>query len=680
MIDQETKNRILDTAQVLDVVSEFVTLRRRGTNYIGLCPFHNERTPSFNVNPARGIFKCFGCGKSGDAARFLMDHEQMTFPEALRWLAHKYGIEIQERELSKEELEAQSRRESLSVVNEYASKWFHNQLNTEEGRAIGLAYLRSRGFRDDIIERFQLGYCPEGQRGTNPFADTALRSGYREDNLVGAGVCYKTEDGRIRDRFHGRVMFPIHSLSGKVVAFSGRVMQKDAKTAKYVNSPESEIYVKSNELYGIWLSKAAIVKYDKCFLVEGNTDVVSLHQAGVENVVASCGTSLTPGQIRKIHRFTNNITVLYDGDSAGIHASLRGIDMLLKEGMNVRVVLLPDGEDPDSFARKHNATELQNFIKEHEVDFITFKTNLLLDEVASDPLRKAELIRDIVQSIAVIPDEITRSTYITMCSQRMNINESVLIREVVRLRKQAYEDLHKQNAQNTQNAQNVQPTPATPTATSATESLEGHSENVSSASSNVQAPSAPPSANVVEMMASGSPLYAKEYLLIREMVRHGEEIIFVDTLPDGSEVSIKVASFVMDELEADDIAFTIPLFRSMAEELMAHLDEPGFKASNFFVRHDNPQVSQFAADLVSERYELSDIYKGEVAVGMADVVPHLINDYKLAILDLDIKQLTAELKKPEVVSDPIRCREVMEQYNMLIANRKVIAKELGRIS
>lgn len=677
MIDQETKNRILDTTQVLDVVSEFVTLRRRGTNYIGLCPFHNERTPSFNVNPARGIFKCFGCGKSGDAARFLMDHEQMTFPEALRWLAHKYGIEIQERELSKEEVEAQSRRESLSVVNEYASKWFHDQLNTEEGRAVGLAYLRSRGFRDDIIERFQLGYCPEGPRGTNPFADTALRSGYREDNLVGAGVCYKTEDGRIRDRFHGRVMFPIHSLSGKVVAFSGRVMQKDAKTAKYVNSPESEIYVKSNELYGIWLSKAAIVKHDKCFLVEGNTDVVSLHQAGVENVVASCGTSLTPGQIRKIHRFTNNITVLYDGDSAGIHASLRGIDMLLKEGMNVRVVLLPDGEDPDSFARKHNATELQDFIKEHEVDFITFKTNLLLDEVAGDPLRKADLIRDIVQSIAVIPDEITRSTYITMCSQRMNINESVLIREVARLRKQAYEEQHKQNAQP------GQPTPAMQTSQPASETSAASAEHVPTASPSdpsASVPEAQTGANTLQMLAASSPLYSKEYMLIREMVRHGEETIFSETLPDGTVSSVKVAFYIMDELEVDDIAFTIPLFRSMAAELMAHLDEPGFKASNYFVRHDNPQVSQFAADLVSERYELSDIYKGDVAVDVADVVPHLIDDYKLAILDLDIKQLTAELKKPEVVSDPIRCREVMQQYTTIIAIRNKIAKDIGRLS
>ena len=668
MIDQETKNRILETAQVLDVVSEFVTLRRRGANYIGLCPFHNERTPSFNVNPARGIYKCFGCGKSGDVARFLMDHEQMTFPEALRWLAHKYGIEIQERELSQEEREAQSRRESVSVVNEYACKWFHDQLSTDEGRAIGLAYLRSRGFRDDIIDRFQLGYCPEGPRGTNPFADQAIRGGYREENLVLSGVCYKTDEGKIRDRFHGRVMFPIHSLSGKVIAFSGRVMQKDAKVAKYVNSPESDIYVKSNELYGIWLAKAAIVKQDKCFLVEGNTDVVSMHQAGVENVVASCGTSLTTGQIRKIHRFTNNITVLYDGDSAGIHASLRGIDMLLKEGMNVRVVLLPDGEDPDSFARAHHATEFQEYIKEHEVDFITFKTNLLLGEVAGDPLRKSELVRDIVTSISMIPDEITRSTYITMCSQRMNINESVLIREVANLRKQAYQAQHTQTAVATQTeqAKDVRVVEST--------------ESSAMAPTAQPEPSATPQAGQspsLMVAASNSPLFPKEHLLMREMVRHGEEVLFVDNLPDGKEVSIKVASFIMDELENDDIAFTVPLFRRMAKELMAHIDEPGFKASNFFVHHDDAQVSAYATELVSERYELSEIFKGDVGTSLADVVPHLINDYKLEILEQDIKQLSAEMKKPDVVNDPIRCRQVMEQYNMLIANRKSIAKELG---
>ena len=675
MIDQATKNRILDTAQIVDVVSEFVTLHKRGMNYIGLCPFHNERTPSFNVNPARGIFKCFGCGKSGDAARFLMEHEQMTFPEALRWLAHKYGIEIQERELSEEEREAVSRRESLFVVNEHARNWFHDQLvNTPDGRAIGLAYLRSRGFRDDIIERFQLGYCPEGARGVNPYADEALHSGYREENLVAAGVCYKTEDGRLRDRFHGRVMFPIHSLSGKVVAFSGRVMQKDAKTAKYVNSPESDIYVKSNELYGIWLAKSAIVKQDKCFLVEGNTDVVSMHQAGVENVVASCGTSLTTGQIRKIHRFTKNITVLYDGDSAGIHASLRGIDMLLREGMNVRVVLLPDGEDPDSFARTHNATAFQEYIKTAEVDFITFKTNLLLGEAGNDPLRKAGLVKDIVESIAVIPDEIIRSTYITACSQRLGSDERVIISEVSRLRR----EMRVQQSQPSQPA--VQPQgvqPSTPHDGTGSGTATG-SAVASAASSTANVPaSGTPAAPANPTPTAASALYAKEYLLMREMVRHGEEIIFYDELDDGTEVPLKVASFVMDELEADDVAFSTELFRRMAKELMEHVDEPDFKASSYFVRHEDPQISAFAADLVSERYELSDIYKNDAAVGVADVVPHLINDYKFELLELELKELTRQLKDPAVASDPILCRQVMERYNALVAQRRVIAKELG---
>lgn len=686
MIDQETKTRILDTAQVLDVVSEFVTLRRRGSSYIGLCPFHTERTPSFNVNPARGIFKCFGCGKSGDAARFIMEHEQMTFPEALRWLAHKYGIEIHERELSKEEVEAQSRRESLFIANEFACKWFHEQLFTEQGRAIGLEYLRrQRGFRDDIIERFQLGYCPDGPRGTNPFTDMALRSGYREENLVGAGITCKTEDGRLYDRFHGRVTFPIHSLSGKVIAFSARVMVKDAKAAKYVNSPESDLYTKSDELYGIWLAKAAIVKNDKCFLVEGNTDVVSMHQAGVENVVASCGTSLTPGQIRKIHRFTNNLTIIYDGDSAGIHASLRGIDLVLKEGMNVRVVLLPDGDDPDSFSRKRNAEQMQAYIQEHEVDFITFKTNLLLEEVKGDPLRKAGLIKDIVASIAVIPDEITRSTYITLCSQRLNVNESVLIREVARLRKQAYEESRKSATSPTAAARPAPTVSAAPSSAVPTDEGGPSVESLSVAPQSAQPQSATetattqPTVGTSDQLAATYPLYDKEYLLIREMVRHGEEVIFADTLEDGTQEYLKVAPFVMDELAADEIVFTVPLFLTMTSELMAHIDEPGFKASNYFLHHDNTELSLFAADVMSDRYELSSIYQGDAATtqSLADLVPHLINDYKLAILDQEIKRLNSEIKNPEVINDPVRCREVMTNYNQLLSARIAIAKELG---
>lgn len=670
MIDDATKNRILDTAQILDVVSEFVTLRRRGVNYIGLCPFHNERTPSFNVNPARGIFKCFGCGKSGDAARFLMEHEQMTFPEALRWLANKYGITIEERELSNEERQAQSLRESISIVNEQACKWFERQLwETGNGQAIGLAYFRSRGFRDDIIHKFQLGYCPEGQ---DIMVHEAVTKGYKEELLVQAGVAYALDNGRLRDRFHGRVTFPIHSLSGKVIAFSGRVMRSDAKVAKYVNSPESPVYTKSNELYGIFLAKNAIVKQDKCFLVEGNTDVVSMHQAGIENVVASCGTSLTTGQIRKIHRFTSNITVLYDGDSAGIHASLRGIDMLLEEGMNVKVVLLPDGEDPDSFARAHSADEFRQYINAQEVDFIRFKTNLLLSDVGDDPFKRAELIKDIVKSISVIPEQIVRSTYITACSQMLRTDERVIIAEVDKLRKQAREEKRKQ-ADNAESRTAIAP---------ATSSSEPQTATPATASPEPQPPAAdvqkaestPPAASPI--VPEVNPFRQKELLLMQQMVRHGEEVIVYDTDESGNAVPVSVAEFILGDLQGDQLEFSDPLLRQMAAELLQHLHEPDFKASRYFLRHNDSRISALATDLIGERYELSRLFKSDAT--LQDVVPHLINDYKMAIVDRELKETLSRMKDPAVTGDPQLCRQVMEEYQTLLEARKELAFYLGQ--
>ena len=433
MIDQATIDRIMDAAQIVDVVSDFVTLRRRGVNYIGLCPFHNEKTPSFSVSPSKGLCKCFSCGKGGNVVHFIMEHEQLNYYEALKWLAKKDGIEVKERELSNEEKQAQSIRESLFLVNDFANNYFQNILhNHPDGQAIGMSYFRQRGFRDDIIKKFQLGFSTEGR---DALAKEAKLKGFNPDFLVKTGLCYTRDDGQLRDRFWGRVMFPVHTLSGKVVAFGGRVLKTDSKVAKYVNSPESEIYHKSRELYGIYFAKQAIVKQDKCFLVEGYTDVISMHQAGVENVVASSGTSLTSGQIRMIHRFTNNITVLYDGDMAGIKASIRGIDMLLEEGMNIKVMLLPDGDDPDSFARKHNATEFQEYIAAHEVDFIRFKTNLLMSDAANDPYKRASLITDIVKSISVIPEAIVRSEYIKECSQMLHVEEKLLVNEVAKMKR-----------------------------------------------------------------------------------------------------------------------------------------------------------------------------------------------------------------------------------------------------
>src|SRR5690554_1139003 len=438
MIDLQTIERIQETAQIVDVVSDFVTLRRRGVNFVGLCPFHDDRTPSFYVSPAKNICKCFACGEGGSAVHFIMKHEQLSYYEALKYLAKKYNIEIVEKELTNEEKQAQSDRDSMFILNEFARDYFVRKLHEDpEGKAIGLSYFRERGFRDDIIRKFQLGYSPE-QR--DAFSTEAQRAGYKREYLLKTGLSTGGENNSpLIDRFRGRVIFPVHTLSGKVVAFGGRILKKVENTGKYVNSPESEIYSKSKELYGIYFSKNAIVKADKCFLVEGYTDVLSMHQAGIENVVASSGTALTHGQIRMIHRFSENITVLYDGDAAGIKAALRGIDLLLEDGMNVKVVLLPEGEDPDSFARRQNAEQFNRFIAENEIDFIRFKTQLLLEETGDDPVKRAGLIANVVESISLIPNSITRSVYIQECSQMLQIQERVLIAEINRIRRRNYD-------------------------------------------------------------------------------------------------------------------------------------------------------------------------------------------------------------------------------------------------
>ena len=428
MIDRETVDRILDTADIVDVVSDFVSLRRRGANFIGLCPFHDEKTPSFSVSPAKQICHCFGCGKGGSPVNFIMEHEQMSYAEALRYLAKKYHIEIHERELTDDEKAAQTERESMLVLNEYASQFFEDQLrNTQEGRDIGLSYFYERGFNDATIKKFNLGYSPENSKA---FYTAAINQGYNKKFLFETGLCIDDRRGGGYDRYHGRVMFPVMNIAGKIIAFGARTLKKTKEVAKYFNSPESAVYVKNRELYGLFQSKRAIVKEDKCFLVEGYTDVISMHQAGIENVVASSGTSLTEGQIRAIHRFTNNVTVLYDGDPAGIHASLRGIDMLLAEGLNIKVLLLPEGEDPDSFARSHSASELKQYIADNETDFISFKTKILLEGTERDPIKRAAVIGDVVKSIAVIPDAIARSVYAKECSIQLGIGENVLLREI----------------------------------------------------------------------------------------------------------------------------------------------------------------------------------------------------------------------------------------------------------
>ena len=661
MIDQATIDRILDAAQIVEVVSDFVTLRKRGVNYVGLCPFHNEKTPSFSVSPSKGLCKCFSCGKGGNAVHFIMEHEQMSYPEALRYLAKKYNIEIKERELTNEEKEVQSNRASMFIVNNFARDYFQNILkNHVDGRSIGLAYFRQRGFRDDIIDKFQLGFSTEGR---DALAQEALRKGFKQEFLVKTGLCYETDDHKLRDRFWGRVMFPVHTLSGKVVAFGGRVLStENKKLAKYVNSPESEIYHKSNELYGIYFAKQAIVKQDRCFLVEGYTDVISMHQSGVENVVASSGTSLTPGQIRLIHRFTNNITVLYDGDMAGIKASIRGIDMLLEEGMNIKVCLLPDGDDPDSFARKHNATEFQNFIQEHETDFIRFKAQLLMEDAGKDPMKRAELINDIVRSIAVIPEAIVRDVYIKECGQLLRIEDKLLVSEVAKRRELQAEKGNKPIASN--NAPTPQPGEMPPPFPP--EEMEADTYQ----------------SFIPQEGKEGQEFYKYERLIIQMIVRYGEKVMCNLTDEEGNEVPVTVVEYVINDLKEDELAFHNPLHRRILSEASEHIHDQEFASERFFVAHPDPKISTIATELASDRYQLSKYHsKTQKLVTdeerLYEMVPMLMINFKNAIVAEELKHIMYALQDPSIANDNAQCDAVMQRYKEMKEIQNLMAKRLG---
>lgn len=711
MIDQATIDRILDAAQIVDVVSEFVTLRRRGVNYIGLCPFHNEKTPSFSVSPSKGLCKCFSCGKGGNVVHFIMEHEQLSYYEALKWLARKYNIEVKERELTEEEKQASNLRESLFVVNQFASEYFQNVLyNVEEGQRIGMTYLRSRGFRDDIIKKFQLGYSTDNR---DALARTAIEKGYKPEFLEKTGLCYRKDDGTLRDRFWGRVIFPVHTLSGKVVAFGGRVLNAATKNVqmKYVNSPESEIYHKSRELYGIYFAKQAMVRQDRCFLVEGYTDVISMHQSGIENVVASSGTALTSDQIRLIHRFTNNITVLYDGDGAGIKASIRGIDMLLEEGMNVKVCLLPDGDDPDSFARKHNATEYQAYINDHEVDFIRFKTDLLIEEAGKDPIKKANLITSIVKSISVIPDSITRNVYIRECSEMLRMEERVLVNAVGKLKEQADENRKKEEQrkeyrarlqaeqQATQQAA-VSTPPADAEVSGALASLSGADAPIESIVPGDELPPMPeeggvdssyPPAPVEDNYISFIPaegneeelFYKQEVDLMRMLIRYGEKVMCMSEDEEGNEIPVTVAEYIAEGLHNDSLGFHIALHRRVLNECVAHIHDSGFCAERYFVSHLDPEVSKLAAEMASDRYVLSKYHsRGQKIVTdeerLYELIPRLLVDFKLNIvtaeLDHILKALTAN---PDVSRDTKSAAEIMQRYKQLHEVRIVLARHAG---
>lgn len=667
MIDQVTISRIQDAAQIVDVVSDFVTLRKRGVNFVGLCPFHDDRTPSFYVSPSKNICKCFACGEGGSPIHFIMKHEQLSYYDALKYLARKYNIEVVEKELTDEEKAAQNDRDSMFILNEYARDYFVKTLhNHPEGKAIGMTYFRERGFRDDIIQKFQLGYSLE-QR--DAFSAEAQKAGYRRDYLLKTGLSAGGESGSpLIDRFRGRVIFPVHTLSGKVVAFGGRILKKAENTGKYVNSPESEIYSKSNELYGIYFAKNAIVKQDKCFLVEGYTDVISMHQAGIENVVASSGTALTHGQIRMIHRFTENITVLYDGDAAGIKAALRGIDLLLEDGMNVKVLLLPDGEDPDSFARKQNADSFQKYISEHETDFIRFKTQLLLQEVGDDPIKRAGLISNIVQSISVIPDTIKRSVYIQECARQLEVSEKVLIGAVNKIRIANYDKRKEASEKKRQPDTSEAVAPAI--------------EEKTFAISPTKNPYDRFEREIIRYIIryATTPMFIRYKLEKRKINRE----IVEEKVP--IEIGPTVIDFVKYDFERDHINFTNPLYRQIFEEVCEHSVDENFDSTRYFSVHPNPQIGRIAADLLSDKYHLSKIHAKSIGEeidsedsrlaeknDLENLVPRATTELKYAYILEKIK----EIKKTMQSANSDELITLITQLQELQTIKKELSKLLG---
>ena len=676
MIDRATIDKILDAAQITDVVSEFVTLKKKGVNYVGLCPFHDDKTPSFYVSPAKGLCKCFACGKGGNAVHFIMEHEQMNYYEALKWLANKYHIEVKERELTNEEKEAQSIRESLFVVNEFARDYFQNILyNHVDGKSIGMTYFRQRGIRDDIVKKFHLGYSTISKDG---LAKEAQRKGYKKDFLIKTGLCYEKEDGSIRDRFWGRVIFPWFNISGKVLGFGGRVLDSRTKgiAQKYVNSPESEIYSKRKELYGIYQAKSAIVKKDNVYMVEGYTDVIAMHQCGLENVVANSGTALSEEQIRLLHRFTSNITLLYDGDEAGLKASIRGIDMLLAEGMNVKVLLLPDGDDPDSFSRKHNAGEFQQFINEHEENFIRFKTNLLLKDSQNDPIKRAALISDMARSIGLIPNEIVRYACLKECASILNVDERIIqneIKKVVQQRKDEYIEKRRKEQEETSQANTAQALPTT-------ENIPDEGLIPPPPFPPEEIPEVHPNSHLPQTEWEKRPFYEKEKQLINVLIRHGEKIVCYIENENGEEIPLSVIEYISADLEQDNLQFQNPTHRKLLNEALNHIHDKDFCSERYFLAHPEPAISRMTADTLSDRYRLSKSNEQAITKDeerLHELIPHLLIDFKLAVLEEDMKQTIQQLNLPEVAQNALRAMEIMKHYKKLTEMLKDLAKRAG---
>lgn len=665
MIPRETIERVFDAAKIEDVVGSYVTLKKRGANLLGLCPFHHEKTGSFTVSPSKGIFKCFGCGKAGNAVGFVMEIEQCSYVDAIRQLAQRYHIEIEDREMTQEEKQRQDDRESMFVVNDFSNKWFQRQLHeTSEGTAVGMAYLRQRGIREDIIRKFQLGYSPEKAK----LWEEAKKAGYQDtylvndvDTLIGTGVCLKDEQGRLFDRFRGRVIFPFFSVSGKVTGFAGRLIKQSDKAGKYVNSPTSILYEKKHELYGFYHAKQSIKHEDCCYLVEGQLDVIQLVQSGIENVVASGGTALTYPQIRLLHRFTENVTILYDGDNAGIKAALRGIDMMLEEGVNVKIVLLPEGEDPDSFARKHNALEVLEYIREHQTDFIRFKAQLLSDEAGNDPVKRAEMINAIIDTIAIIPDIIKRQVYTKECAQLLRIGEAVLTKKVSEIHKKQLEEKKKKEGYTTA-------TIATATSASAVESVQ-------------EIPAEQPLP-----IAADSPKNQNLQNLIQLIIRYGEHVLFQDS---GRE--IQVGEYIINEMQNDSVEIENPLYRKVVDEYLAHYQESNWVAASYFQHYPDVQLSQFAVDMLADKYQLSRIYAQQMVSenvvreqelpSELDVLPELVQrmllELKFALVNERIDTMQSMLTEAQKNNDWALIRTILEQQPTLIAIRQQLCKALG---
>ena len=652
MIDRLTVEKIKDAANIVDVVSEFVSLRRSGANYKGLCPFHNERTPSFFVSPSRGICHCFSCGRGGTPINFIMEHEQMTYVEALRWLARKYNIEIKERELTDKERQEQSERDSMFIVNEWAADYFKQiLLESEGGNSIGLQYFRSRGFRDDIISKFHLGYDVQDR---HQLAREAQAKGYQLDFLLKTGICYKNDRSEYIDRYAGRVIFPWLSVSGKIVGFGGRLLDSRTKgvAQKYVNSPDSEIYHKDQLLYGIYQAKKAISREDRVYMVEGYTDVISMHQCGIENVVANSGTALSVHQIRMLHRFTSNITLLYDGDAAGIHAALRGTDMILAEGMNIKVLVLPDGDDPDSFARKHSSADFKQYIEDHQVDFIQFKTNLMLNGV-TDPAKRSEAINSIVQSIAVVPNQILRDTYIHDCAQRLNIAESTLINTMNKFIREAQDRMNK--------APNAE------------------AQQANSASATTQKYINNPSIPKVETM------------LMQVIIRHGDFIIYRDIEDEeGNLINLTVAEWINYSLSAENLRFSVEIYNRVLDETLEHLRDNNFSAEQYFIHHNDIEISQLATELILDKYQYIREQKEE-STGKQNVsdearmeketeklrneVLHLLLDFHFDLLERRLQQIKMEITQPN--NTPERMASLMKDFRDTQQKRNELAQQRG---